>query len=265
MKTFSVKNFERFQHYKDRAPPWIKLYNELLDDYEFGLLPDASKMHLIAIWLLASRSDNKIPYDPMWVARRINATEPVNLAALLDAGFIVEYQSLQNTEHVASTTLAVCLSREETEKSREETEKREISREREANKPVKSNLKTLIIGAFAFSTSVKQYAGILGFTGNEIDLELPKFIRHHKKHGTRFADWDSAAESWFDKAAEFAGKRPIGAPIDDGMVEVINEDQLMAWDAYAVSRGAKRFPRNSRGGWRFPSAWPPGHQTQTSH
>jgi DNA-binding NarL/FixJ family response regulator len=34
---YSVKNFERFQHYKDRSPPWIKLYNELLDDYEFGL------------------------------------------------------------------------------------------------------------------------------------------------------------------------------------------------------------------------------------
>src|SRR5690606_19747530 len=32
----TVKNFERFQHYKDRNPPWIKLYNDLLDDYEFG-------------------------------------------------------------------------------------------------------------------------------------------------------------------------------------------------------------------------------------
>lgn len=124
MTTFSVKNFERFQHYKDRAPPWIKLYNELLDDYDFGLLPDASKMHLIAIWLLASRSDNKIPYDPTWVARRINATEPVNLAALAQAGFIVTDQPLQTMEQVAIKPLAKCLSREreegETEKRREE-------------------------------------------------------------------------------------------------------------------------------------------------
>lgn len=126
MTTFSVKNFERFQHYKDRAPPWIKLYNELLDDYEFGLLPDASKMHLVAIWLLASRSENKIPYDPAWVARRINATEPVNLAGLAEAGFIVTDQPLQTTEQVASKPLAECLSREreegETEESREEKE-----------------------------------------------------------------------------------------------------------------------------------------------
>jgi hypothetical protein len=95
--TFSVKNFEKFQHYKDRSPPWIRLYNSLLDDYEFGRLPDASKAHLLAIWLLASRYDNEIPLDPDWVARRINATTPVDLAGLQKAGFIVSDQECSNT------------------------------------------------------------------------------------------------------------------------------------------------------------------------
>ena len=134
MKTFSVKNFEKFQHYKDRSPPWIKLYNELLDDYEFGLLPDASKMHLIAIWLLASRSENKIPFDPGWISKRINATDKVNLQLLADRGFIVINQELQNTEQVASTMLAKCLSRE-----REEGEER-----REESCPVASATRTKI-------------------------------------------------------------------------------------------------------------------------
>ena len=106
--TFHVRNFDRFQHYKDRAPPWIKLYNELLDDYEFSCLQDASKLHLILIWLLASRSDNKLPYDPAWLARRINASEPVDLDALVSAGFIVVDQPLQSVEQVASNTLADC-------------------------------------------------------------------------------------------------------------------------------------------------------------
>lgn len=118
MRTFQVKNFEKFQHYKDRAPPWIKLYNELLDDYDFGKLPDASKMHLIAIWLLASRSENKIPYDSGWVSRRINATDKVDLDLLAHSGFIVVDQALQNVEQDASKTLATCLPREE--ESREE-------------------------------------------------------------------------------------------------------------------------------------------------
>jgi ribosomal protein L12E/L44/L45/RPP1/RPP2 len=87
-QTFSVRNFERFQHYKDRSPPWIKLYNELLDDYSFALLPDASKLHLVAIWLLASRSNNRIPHDSGWIAKRISATEAVDLDLLLNRGFI---------------------------------------------------------------------------------------------------------------------------------------------------------------------------------
>jgi hypothetical protein len=89
--TFSVKNFEKFQHYKDRSPPWIKLYNELLENYEFGQLPDTLKGQLIGIWLLASRLDNKLPYDPTWIRSKINATSPVDLDALQEAGFIHSY------------------------------------------------------------------------------------------------------------------------------------------------------------------------------
>jgi hypothetical protein len=122
MRTFSVKNFEKFQHYKDRSPPWIKLYNETLDDYAFGCLQDASKMHLIGIWLLASRTDNKIPYDSEWVAKRINANSKVNLQELADAGFIIVSQELHETEQDASGMQAKCLTREEERRDREETE-----------------------------------------------------------------------------------------------------------------------------------------------
>ena len=54
----------KYQHYKlMRNPPWIKLHASTLEDYDFGRLQDASKMHLCAIWLLASRTENKIPWD----------------------------------------------------------------------------------------------------------------------------------------------------------------------------------------------------------
>lgn len=95
--TFSVKNFETLQHYSDRSPPWIKLYNRLLEDYDFGLLPDASKAHLIAIWLLASRSNNKIPLDPQWIAKKISATQTVDLNILRNAGFIEFNQECSTT------------------------------------------------------------------------------------------------------------------------------------------------------------------------
>jgi hypothetical protein len=48
------KNWNTFQHYKDRAPAWIKLHKGLLDDYQFATLPVASKALAPCLWLLAS-------------------------------------------------------------------------------------------------------------------------------------------------------------------------------------------------------------------
>jgi hypothetical protein len=128
MRTFSVKNFDRFQHYKDRSPPWIKLYNELLDDYAFSTLSDASKFHLVAIWLLASRTENKIPHDPMWIASRINAKNRVDLDALERAGFIVVDQDApQGADDVAQDASKPLdqRQRESQRQSREETDSRD--------------------------------------------------------------------------------------------------------------------------------------------
>ena len=91
---FKVNDLEKHQHYKDRNPPWIKLYNDIFDDYNFGCLQDASKYHLVAIRLLASRTENKMPYDPDWVSKRINADKPVDLDVILKAGFISKINSL---------------------------------------------------------------------------------------------------------------------------------------------------------------------------
>lgn len=89
MTYLSVKNFDRFQHYKDRSPPWIKLYRDVLSDYDFTRLPDASKSHLMLIWLLASSMDNRLPNDADWLTKAIHATETVNITVLVSAGFLV--------------------------------------------------------------------------------------------------------------------------------------------------------------------------------
>lgn len=87
-----VKDFDRFQHYKDRDPPWIKLYVRILDDYAFSQLPDAQKAHLILIWVLASRLENKIPKDANYIRTRIGASSTVDLDALLASGFLQDWE-----------------------------------------------------------------------------------------------------------------------------------------------------------------------------
>ena len=88
-----VRNFEKFQHYKDRSPIWIKLYRSLLRDYEFGRLPDASRAHLMLIWLLASETGNELPNDAAWIGRQINASDPVDLDLLIRSGFLIDCDS----------------------------------------------------------------------------------------------------------------------------------------------------------------------------
>jgi hypothetical protein len=96
-----VKNWGEFQHYKDRNPPWIKLHRTLLDDYEFSCLQDASKAHLMLIWLFASQKDGLVPNNPKFLKMKLGLTSEPNLKWLIDHGLLIQEQS-------ASTPLADC-------------------------------------------------------------------------------------------------------------------------------------------------------------
>ena len=88
-QVLSVKDWGRFQQYKDRNPTWIKFHLSVLDDYEFSRLPDTAKAHLLLIWLLAARCDNRIPYDVAWIAQRIGVREKnLQLERLIQGGWL---------------------------------------------------------------------------------------------------------------------------------------------------------------------------------
>lgn len=97
------KNWETFQHYKDRCPPWIKLHRDLLNDRAFMRLPTASKALAPMLWLLASESkDGEFDGSIEELEFRLRMPEReviVGLKALIDNGFFL----------VASGALADCL------------------------------------------------------------------------------------------------------------------------------------------------------------
>ena len=49
-----IKNWAKFQHFKNRRPPWIKLHREILDQRDINVISDRSFRVLINCWLLAS-------------------------------------------------------------------------------------------------------------------------------------------------------------------------------------------------------------------
>jgi hypothetical protein len=56
-----IKNWHKFQHFKDRRPPWVKLYRDLLDDPDWHALDPAASKVLVMLWLIASENDGTLP------------------------------------------------------------------------------------------------------------------------------------------------------------------------------------------------------------
>ena len=59
--TLKIKNWHQFQHFKDRKPPWIKLYRDLLDDIVWHQISGEDAKTLVMLWLIASENDGILP------------------------------------------------------------------------------------------------------------------------------------------------------------------------------------------------------------
>lgn len=70
-----IKNWSKFQHFKDRRPPWIKLYRDLLDDMQWHQLDPLASKVLVTLWLLASEDQDGCLPDIKTLAWRMRMTE----------------------------------------------------------------------------------------------------------------------------------------------------------------------------------------------
>lgn len=85
---FKIRNWDKFQHYKQRNPPWIRLHRTLLRDHKFNQLSEWEQWTLVRLWLLASEASNHMAFDERWVRKAINATKRVPLEKYVNMGFI---------------------------------------------------------------------------------------------------------------------------------------------------------------------------------
>jgi hypothetical protein len=76
-----IKNWNKFQHFKDRKPPWVKLYRDLLDDIDWHELDAQASKVLVMLWLIASEEDGNIP-STKTLAFRLRMTEKQTIDCL---------------------------------------------------------------------------------------------------------------------------------------------------------------------------------------
>jgi len=223
---FEVVGWEKFQQYSDRDPKWIKLYRTLLDDYEYTKLPDAARSHLVGIWLLAARLNNKIPNDPAWIAKRIASTTKIDLETLQTLGFIALYNSVQIRTDPSDPPYQI-VPREE--KRREEEIKEEERRIEEINSCAAPDA-TPTNGEFSYLTFPTSG------TPKEWHLTETKLNEYHSLYGKQLDVFTECR-----KALQWCRDNPTKIKTARGMPAFLGR-----WMSSAVNKGTGAPPKSGR-------------------
>lgn len=119
---FRIKNWSKFQHYKERNPPWIKLHIEIFGSEDWVMLDDASRLLAIVCMVIAAKNDGYVPDNPDYIMRISYLKRRPNLKPLIECGF------LQNEQADASESKQeIALARPEKEAEAEAEAEKESS------------------------------------------------------------------------------------------------------------------------------------------
>ena len=216
------RNWAKFQHYKDRNPPWIKLHKELLNDRQYMRLPLASKALAPLLWLLASESsDGAFDASTEELEFRLHLSVKdieSGLKPLISNGFFVAAEVLiAEDKHVASKTLAdrLHVATPETER---ETEK---EREKETKTDAPEGVSSSVWEGFKKLRKAKK--------APLTDTALQGIKREADKAGWSLEDalQECCIRGWQGFKADWVEPRTKGKPQDDALVK-IKEDAVLS-------------------------------------
>lgn len=85
-----LRDFHLINHYKNRNPPWVKLYRDIFSTPEFVSLSVTDRLTYLGLLAVAPDCDNNIPNDAGWISRRLLMPKGsrINLAALLESRLV---------------------------------------------------------------------------------------------------------------------------------------------------------------------------------
>lgn len=130
-----VRNWQQFQHYKDRNPPWIKLHFAMLASEDWVTLDDASKLLAIVCMLVASRNDGMIPNNPAYLKRVAYLDRLPKLKPLIDCGFLEIPLAHASTAQADDSDLQASACPETETETETEQKETPASRKRSAREP----------------------------------------------------------------------------------------------------------------------------------
>lgn len=172
MLFMKVRNWEKYQHYKKRNPPWIKLHFSMLSSQDWVALDDASRVLAVACMLIASRNEGCVPGDPAYIRRVAYLKRTPNFKPLIDCGFL---------EPASECKQMLAEFRPEERQRREETDSKRV---------VVRGLTTPLPKDFGVSERVAAWCAERGVENVERHLEY--FVGYARANGKKYVDWDQA-------------------------------------------------------------------------
>jgi hypothetical protein len=82
-----IPNWDRYQHYKDRDPTWIKVYTELAHNPDWIALTLPQRGLIVTVWLLYARGNGQLRAEDVRITGHIRSLH-AQLETLNDAGFL---------------------------------------------------------------------------------------------------------------------------------------------------------------------------------
>ena len=201
--TLFVKDWKRFQHFKDRKPPWIKLYREILDDPDWHELSGDNAKILVSLWLIASEDDTHSGMLPCTrkLAFRLRVKESQLNKALTE----LSHWLIQDDINMISSRYQLDAPETETE--------RETERETDTFAPSDKSL-SAADKKINFDYKLGQWDGIevkdargweLAYPALDIETELFKAAEWVKANpANRKSNWRRFLTNWFSRAQERA-------------------------------------------------------------
>jgi len=117
------------------------------------------------------------------------------------------------------------------------------------------------------SDADRAYARSLGWSESQINREAENFRDYWlAKAGADAAktDWGRTWSRWIRNSKT----KPEGSPASaadigpTGFYAKFGSREQDAWDAYGRQENGKPYPRDRKGGWHFPSKYPPGYEAK---
>lgn len=187
--TIKVKDWNKFQHFKDRKPPWIKLYRDILDDLEWHELDPVAAKALVAIWLIASENDGELLEMKKLAFRlRVSEKQAISIVSQLDHWLI------QDDINVISDRYQDDSLEIETETYRKEKETKKETEKRE-----RTPRATRLSQDWQPSNSDLDYARQLGWTDKQVRDTAQDFSDYwmaKSGQGATKVDWSATWRRW---------------------------------------------------------------------